>query len=1301
MFIEVVMKNLYIVFLVLISLTYNVYTETKIQSYDGLKFRFKHFSKVETSSDISSSQNKFGKTLYSLNRMVAKKLAFFNYYRNFLKKDQILVNEKGEDLIEKGKIYIKLFDKIQLANIDKISNKNYSFTFGIPDLDRIFQINGGIRINELYKFKNINLISEISIEALNLREQLEKTYVIEFDENVDVLQFCIDLASDPNVEYAEPVSKNWTTATPNDTEYSKQFALTLMQCPAAWDIFKGQNATEEILIGVCDSGVDWDHPDLVNNLKHNLGEDANNNGYVIYYNGANWVFDPGDINNIDDDGNGKIDDFVGWNFYTGDGSIENNPTVSILNEHGTHVAGICNASTNNTTGVAGLPWNLKFLPTKHGDNDGLPSIYNGYEGMVYLAEFGADIINCSWGGIFYSKTEESSVIYSNSLGSIIIAATGNNNTYGYFFPASHQNVISVSSVNSQNVKSSYSNYGNAVDISAYGGEEESDGAIYSTMPDNTYGFLDGTSMASPYVAALFAYYKSYRPNSSNFDITKAILGSSTNVYEYNPGYEGTLGHGIINAYNAITATNPDITHNPYIDLLWIAYTEPGGNGQINNGETIDWELNIKNFNQLYGTDNFKYFITTNDPDVTILNGTGTISLGADAYLLLDNVKFQIANNCPHKIVKFDIKFDINNGFEYNYVSSILILNSSSQNEALAYIAYDPTSNLKGPCKFKINDPNNFTVLADQGELDWVRAGTYFNNLWYGFDSGNNLITINPNNGSRTLVKNFNSSISGLTYDFLSRKFYGIDAQDALYNLDIPNGNLINYYDVLNYYINLAADKNGNLYSIELSGNSLYKINRYAENQVYIFTANYDLNYAQDMEFDYNSDILFATLFTSDDQSFFVAIDKELGFVFEIDSMPNNYEITGLAFPHTWDFSGVKLISPDYNQGNIDSDQIFNWDNYPSATNYTFQLSLSENFDGIEYETNINTNSLQLPNGTLTLGLRYFWRVIAFNADTEIAQSPVWTFVATMPNYCFATSNNCDEYIGTLTFANINNVSFCNKYSNFLHIRGEVRQNKSYNIYVNNPVPYDGDAVGIFIDWNQNEIFDSPSEYYTLNSINNKDFYGVINVPADAKIGTTILRARIVYDEALSACGISEYGEVEDYLIDVLERIDEHTLYLNQGWNLISTYVNPISAPMEDIWAQKTQNLLIIKNNEGQVYIPSYNINNIGNWVLHQGYLAYLTNSDSLTIYGNICNPNNENINYINSWNNISYLRNSEMNAELAFTDLVSQEALLIAKNLGGQVYIPSYGINTIGNLKPGQGYKVYCTKSGTFKFPAN
>ena len=122
------------------------------------------------------------------------------------------------------------------------------------------------------------------------------------------------LSSDPFVQYAEIVYPEVIFAVPNDEHYSESFYFASLEAESAWDIHKGENGTQPVIIALVDTGCRWTHPDLAENIWQNLGEDINHNGYTIYYNGSTWVMDTGDLNGIDDDGNGKIDDLIGWDF---------------------------------------------------------------------------------------------------------------------------------------------------------------------------------------------------------------------------------------------------------------------------------------------------------------------------------------------------------------------------------------------------------------------------------------------------------------------------------------------------------------------------------------------------------------------------------------------------------------------------------------------------------------------------------------------------------------------------------------------------------------------------------------------------------------------------------------------------------------------------------------------------------------------------------------------------------------------------------------------------------------------------
>ncbi|MEO1589646.1 MAG: S8 family serine peptidase, partial [Bacteroidota bacterium] len=125
----------------------------------------------------------------------------------------------------------------------------------------------------------------------------------------------------------------------------------------AWDVETGDQG---IVVGVLDSGIDWKHPDLIDNIWQNLAEDADGDGVVLVWNGSSWIFDPDDENGIDDDGNGYVDDFIGWDFVNGD----NNPMDDHESGHGTHVAGLIAASGNNGIGISGVAWNAQLMGLK-------------------------------------------------------------------------------------------------------------------------------------------------------------------------------------------------------------------------------------------------------------------------------------------------------------------------------------------------------------------------------------------------------------------------------------------------------------------------------------------------------------------------------------------------------------------------------------------------------------------------------------------------------------------------------------------------------------------------------------------------------------------------------------------------------------------------------------------------------------------------------------------------------------------------------------------------------------------------
>ena len=161
----------------------------------------------------------------------------------------------------------------------------------------------------------------------------------------------------------------------------------------------------------------------------------------------------------------------------------------------------------------------------------------------------------------------------------------------------------------------------------------------------------------------------------------------------------------------------------------------------------------------------------------------------------------------------------------------------------------------------------------------------------------------------------------------------------------------------------------------------------------------------------------------------------------------------------------------------------------------------------------------------------------------------------------------------------------------------------------------------------------------------------------------------------------------------------YDLNMTSSWNLVSSYINPSEPALETLMAPIVSNLVIMKNGTGSMYVPAYGINTIGSWNVLSGYYIYLNAASVLTIAGTQVRPENTPISLISGWNMISYLRNSPLSVETALSGVAN--TLVLAKNGLGNLYVPAYGVNTIGNMMPGIGYYVYMSAADDLIYPAN
>jgi len=355
--------------------------------------------------------------------------------------------------------------------------------------------------------------------------------------------------------YAEPNYKlEIFEKTPNDPCFVEQWGLhnvgqdppggltdADIDAPAAWDI--RTNADPNIIVAVIDTGVDYTHPDLADNMWIN----------ELEYYGM-----PG----VDDDGKGYIDDIYGYDFCTyGFGKIrDSDPFDDSTNGHGTHIAGIIGAMGNNEEGITGVCWNVKMMAIKSFNFSGQGYVDDAIASIEYAILMNAKIINASWGFRHWDIYDEIAslreVIEQIDEAGIILVASAGNDCHGidpvYFpvYPAVYEtgNIITVMATDPCDLKCGFSNSGSqSVDLAAPGV------GILSCLPGNDYGLLSGTSMASGFVSGACALVWSQWPTLTHYEVKEVILES---VDELDSLSGMCVTEGRLNLYNALTYKPP-------------------------------------------------------------------------------------------------------------------------------------------------------------------------------------------------------------------------------------------------------------------------------------------------------------------------------------------------------------------------------------------------------------------------------------------------------------------------------------------------------------------------------------------------------------------------------------------------------------------------------------------------------------------------------------------------------------------------------------------------------------------------
>lgn len=525
--------------------------------------------------------------------------AFLLFYTNYAQK------------YEKQTLIVKLKDEYR----DVFKNKSHAF---ISDFESVKPI-----------FKN----------SKKSKVKLGNIYKVHLKNHISVEEACKKFKSCRYFEYMQPNFLDELLYTPSDPRTGTQYALSICQAFEAWDIHKGDS---NIVIGVSDTGVDFDHEDLRKNVAYNIN-------------------DP--IDGVDNDFDGYTDNYMGRDFGSNDNNPQWNESGTSGNKvHGIFTCGLAGARTDNELGMAAFGFRTKFLPIKISDDNG--QLVSGYESIIYAAEHGCDIVNCSWGSTTPHDYGRDVIEYvTEVLDVIIVGAAGNNDNEDLFYPASYKNVVSVAASNNIDTKWENSSYNWRVDIAAPGEY------VLSTLQNNTYSTSSGTSFSAPIVSASLALLKSYYPDSlSNTQLIEILKtnGDKIDTSASNINYKNKLGKSRLNLFKALQANIKPAVRAFDFELLKNNQIAFAGDTAILSGYLSNLLLPVENLN---------VSISSTSQYINILNDNFTIPLlgeNESVNLSDQNIEIVISPDTPdNEYINFLITYT-GDGYEDEELRSITI-----------------------------------------------------------------------------------------------------------------------------------------------------------------------------------------------------------------------------------------------------------------------------------------------------------------------------------------------------------------------------------------------------------------------------------------------------------------------------------------------------------------------------------------------------------------------------------------------------------------------------------------------------
>lgn len=537
------------------------------------------------------------------------------------------------------------------------------------------------------------------VSKLNLKNNknngLDKIFILSAN-TAEVNNLVSEVKMIKYIEYINEIrSLNLESLTPNDTYFSNQYYLNLVNVPPVWDSQQGG-----ALVGIIDSGMDFLHPDLQQSYFINAGE---------YGSGK-------ENNRIDDDNDGFIDNWRGWNFITNTNNVDDDNIYS----HGTCVAGVVSAGFNNGIGISSVTAGSKSLILKCFNSQGI-----GYEdhiasGILYSVMQGVKVINMSFGDYIYSDLLRDVIKFAYANNVVLVASAGNDNSYVLHYPSSFDEVISVAASEENYNKASFSAYGVTVDLYAPGVNILTTSRLGQGSQEfgNDYMYANGTSFSAPIVASIASILIAKNPTLSNEDL-RGILVSSTRYFNFQSNWDDYYSSGILNALSSYQNYNNPTSARIYSPSLNYSFTNDTVKIAVTAASAFFSSYSIK-----YGIglkpDNYTNLFSSS---VQVIKDTifkwNTSSLQDSIYTLKLQIFSSNGRIIEHSTV---INKDKSSPLITNYTNGEIVYKDGFS-EFITFNTNVPTKGLIYYKRKNVNEPYT-AVYADEGNIGYITTNHF-------------------------------------------------------------------------------------------------------------------------------------------------------------------------------------------------------------------------------------------------------------------------------------------------------------------------------------------------------------------------------------------------------------------------------------------------------------------------------------------------------------------------------------------------------------------------------------------------